>query len=91
MDTYNNPENPTEAMTVPQPDDSRRPVRVAYLVIGSFFLGIVALATSLDTGAIPWSGARYLGPALLVVVGVIGLLATLATSNRRRAVRKLTD
>ncbi|MGN6162832.1 MAG: hypothetical protein ACTHOG_14170 [Marmoricola sp.] len=67
----------------PQHPPTERPVKIAHLVMGLFFLGFVAMATSLDTGAIPWSGARYLWPALLVSVGIIGLLATLV-SNRRR-------
>ena len=83
MDTQNS-DDPT--VTLPEINAARRPIRIAYLVIGLLFLGIVALAASLDTGAIPWSGARYLGPALLVTVGLIGLLATVATSRRRRAV-----
>lgn len=64
-------------------------IKIAHLVFGLFFLGFVAAATSLDTGAIPWSGARYLGPTLLVGVGLVGLLATLV-SNRRRVRRRGT-
>lgn len=75
------PELPTEA--------PRRPLKIAHLVMGLFFLGFVAMATSLNTGAIPWSGARYLWPALLVGVGGVGLLATLV-SNRRRVRRPAT-
>ena len=77
------PEPPAE------PPASRRPLKVAHLVMGLFFLGFVAMATSLNTGAIPWSGARYLWPALLVAVGAVGLLATLL-SNRRRVRRPAT-
>ena len=65
---------------------SPRPLKIAHLVMGLFFLGFVAMATSLDTGSIAWSGARYLWPTLLVGVGLVGLLATLV-SNRRRANR----
>jgi hypothetical protein len=68
-------------------DKASRPIKIAHLVMGLFFLGFVAMATSLDTGAIPWSGARYLWPVLLVSVGLIGLLATLV-SNRRRVRRR---
>ena len=60
-----------------------RTLKIAHLVMGLFFLGFVAMATSLDTGSIAWSGARYLWPTLLVGVGLVGLLATLV-SNRRR-------
>jgi len=77
------PEPPIEAPVAP------RPVKIAHLVMGLFFLGFVAMATSLNTGAIPWSGARYLWPALLVGVGVIGLVATVV-SNRRRVTRSGT-
>lgn len=95
MDTENtentpHDENPTER--IPYPTDvapdvavTRQPLKVAHLVFGLLFLGIVGMATSLDTGTVPWSGARYLGPALLVVVGAIGLLATVLTSRRRAA------
>lgn len=63
-----------------------RGLKIAHLVMGLFFLGFVAMATSLDTGSIAWSGARYLWPALLVGVGLIGLLATVV-SNRRQVRR----
>lgn len=67
----------------PQTPGDRRPVKIAHLVMGLFFLGFVAMAASLSTGAIPWSGARYLWPTLLVGVGSVGLLATLASTRRR--------
>lgn len=79
----------TQQIPYPEPPDAERPatprpLKVAHLVMGLFFLGFVAMATSLDTGAIAWSGARYLWPTLLVGVGIVGLLATLV-SNRRRS------
>lgn len=77
-----NPDTPTETLIVPE-TTPHRPVRITYLVFGLLFLGIVAIATSVNTGAIPWSGARYLWPALLVAVGAIGLITTFATSRRR--------
>lgn len=76
---------PPTAPPIDEPDPSR-PLKIAHLVMGLFFLGFVAMATSLDTGAIAWSGARYLWPTLLVGVGLVGLLATLV-SNRRRVKR----
>ena len=87
MDTQNS-DNPTEAIPTlsTETGESPRPVRIAYLVMGLLFLGIVALAISLDTGTIPWSGARYLGPGLLVVVGAVGLLATVASSRTRKRI-----
>jgi hypothetical protein len=72
------PEPPSDA---PKP---QRPVKIAHLVMGLFFLGFVAMAASLDAGAIAWSGVRYLWPLLLVAVGIVGVLATLV-SNRRRS------
>lgn len=61
----------------------RNRVKVAHLVIGLLFLGIVALATGLDTGVLGWSAARYLWPTLLVAAGTIGLGVTY-TANRHR-------
>lgn len=81
-----NTEDTTQQIPYPEAlptEAAPRPLKIAHLVMGLFFLGFVAMATSLDTGAIPWSGARYLWPALLVAVGLVGLLATLV-SNRRR-------
>lgn len=68
-----------------QNNEGPRPVHVAHLVMGLLFLGIVGLATSLSTGAVPWGGARYFGPMILVAVGLIGLAATVASSRRKRA------
>lgn len=73
----------TEDLPV-EPPRPARTIKIAHLVMGLLFLGIVTAATSLNTGAIPWSGARYVGPILLVTVGSIGLLVTLATRNRWR-------
>lgn len=67
--------------TSPEPS---RPIRVAYLVMGLLFLGIVGIATIVSTGAIPWSSARYLWPGLLVTVGLVGLGASVATKGRSR-------
>ena len=83
----------TQQIPYPEPPaadtPTPRPLKIAHLVMGLFFLGFVAMATSLDTGAIAWSGARYLWPALLVAVGGLGLLATVV-SNRRRVRRRAT-
>lgn len=82
-------------LTVPLPDPAPpappaqqeiappRPLKIAHLVMGLFFLGFVAMATSLNTGSLAWSGARYLWPALLVGVGLIGLVATVASHRPR--------
>lgn len=75
--------------TIETPAPANR-VKVAHLVIGLFFLGFVSLAMGLDTGTLHWSSARYLWPALLVTVGVIGLGASYAL-NRRRGVTRPTD
>jgi len=64
----------------------RRPLKVAHLVMGLFFLGFVAMAVSLDSGAVAWNGARYLWPTLLVGVGTVGVVASLI-SNRRKVRR----
>ena len=81
------PYSPPPAVPPTEESASPRPLKIAHLVMGLFFLGFVAMATSLDTGSIAWSGARYLWPTLLVGVGMVGLLATLV-SNRRRANRR---
>lgn len=79
----------TQQIPIPDsPGDApRRPIKIAHLVMGLFFLGFVAMATSLDTGAIAWSGARYLWPMLLVGVGIVGVLATLVSNRRRSGAR----
>ena len=74
--------------SVPAEPPARRPIKIAHLVMGLFFLGFVAMATSLNTGAIPWSGARYLWPALLVGVGTVGLLTALVSNRRRQRVTR---
>lgn len=76
---YHEPPQPPAVEEPPAP----RGLKIAHLVMGLFFLGFVAMATSLDTGSIGWSGARYLWPALLVGVGLIGLLASVVSSRRR--------
>jgi len=67
-------------------DNPRRPIKVAHLVFGSFFLGVVLLWALTESDTITWQGTSYLVPVTLLIAGGIGLAASIlgSTSERRR-------
>ncbi|HEX7738520.1 MAG TPA: hypothetical protein VF426_02600 [Marmoricola sp.] len=66
---------------------TRQPVKVAHLVLGSFFLGVTALWALTESGTLTWKGSSYLVPLTLLIAGAIGLTASLVgnTADRRRS------
>lgn len=64
-----------------------RPVKIAHLVFGSFFLGIAGLWALTESGNLTWRGTSYLVPVTLLIAGAIGLGASVLSgvSARRRA------
>ena len=73
--------------TTPPADHS---VKVPHLVFGLLFLGVAGLWAIGESGAISGERLTILGPAVLIGAGVIGLVASLATSSNRRR-RRSTD
>lgn len=61
-----------------------RSVKVPHLVFGLLFLGVAALWALGASGAIPGDRLVYLGPAVLILAGVLGLAASLASGRNRR-------
>lgn len=71
----------------PPPDHS---VKVTHLVFGLLFLGIAGIWALVVNEVITEDRLTILAPALLIGAGVIGLVASLAsTRNRRSAQRRL--
>jgi hypothetical protein len=72
--------------TTPAPYDEppQRTLRVGYLVMGLVFLGIAAIWALNASGTVGWGDSKYAFPAVLVGAGVLGLVATVATSATRR-------
>jgi hypothetical protein len=63
-----------------------RTLKVPHLVFGLLFLGFAGLWALGESGVISGEGVTVLGPAVLILAGVVGLVASLASSrNRRRA------
>lgn len=69
-----------------------RSVKVAHLVFGLFFLGLVGIWTLVQTDVVTGDRLAVLGPGVLIAAGVIGLVASLANSRRStRRDRELHD
>ncbi len=69
-----------------EPDEQhggRHPLSISYLVAGLVFLGIAASWALRETGVVDSGDSAWLFPLTLVVVGAIGLVASLASSARR--------
>ena|SRR6478735_3790484 len=65
----------------PPPD---RSLKVAHLVFGLLFLGGAAIWALGESGVISGQNLAILGPAVLIVAGVVGLAASLANGRNRR-------
>jgi hypothetical protein len=69
-----------------------RTLKVPHLVFGLLFLGFAGLWALGESGAISGEGVTILGPAVLVLAGVVGLAASLAAGrNRHRRDRVAPD
>lgn len=60
-----------------------RTLKVPHLVFGLLFLGFAGLWALGESGAISGDRVTILGPAVLVLAGVVGLAATLAAGRNR--------
>jgi hypothetical protein len=73
-----------------QPPPDHR-VKIAHLVFGLLFLGIVAVWALVITDVITEDRLTIIAPAVLIGAGVIGLAASLANGRNRRNQRDLYD
>src|ERR1700710_2338213 len=60
-----------------------RTLKAPHLVFGLLFLAFAALWAFGESGAISGEGVTILGPAVLVLAGVVGLAASLAAGRNR--------
>jgi hypothetical protein len=75
----------TDPTFPPPPTD--RSVKVPHLVFGLLFLGVAGIWALGVSDAISGEHLAVLGPAVLILAGVVGLAASLANGrNRRRRV-----
>lgn len=68
---------------VPEERGGRHPLSISYLVAGLVFLGVAASWALRQAGVVDAGDSSWLFPLTLVVVGAIGLVASLASSARR--------
>ena len=61
-----------------------RSVKIPHLVFGLLFLGIAGVWALVATNVVTGDRLTWLGPAILVGAGVIGLAASLASTRNRR-------
>jgi len=66
-----------------EPPPADRTLKVPHLVFGLLFLGFAGLWALGESGAISGEGVTILGPAVLVLAGVVGLVASLAAGRNR--------
>jgi len=69
--------------TYPQPPADRS-VKVPHLVFGLLFLGVAGIWALGASDAISGEHLAVLGPAVLIIAGVVGLAASLANARNRR-------
>ncbi len=67
---------------IPSPD---RRVKVTHLVFGLLFLGLAGVWALAETEVITTDRLPVLAPAVLIIAGVVGLVASLANGRNRRA------
>lgn len=67
----------------PQRVSGRHPLSISYLVAGLIFLGIAASWGLRGAGVVDAGSSSWLFPLTLVVVGAIGLAASVVSSARR--------
>jgi hypothetical protein len=60
-----------------------RSLKVPHLVFGLLFLGVAGLWALGESGAISGERLAVLGPAVLILAGIVGLAASLASSRNR--------
>ena len=64
-------------------------LKIPHLVFGLLFLGFAGLWALGESGAVSGEYVAVLGPAVLILAGLVGLVAGLASSaNRRRRERR---
>ncbi len=63
-------------------------MKIPHLVFGLLFLGIAAVWALVATDVITEDRLTWIGPAILVGAGVIGLAASLASTRNRRNKRQ---
>jgi hypothetical protein len=61
-----------------------RSVKVPHLVFGLLFLGFAGLWAMGESGVISGARAAVYAPAVLILAGVVGLVASLASGHARR-------
>lgn len=61
-----------------------RGLKVPHLVFGLLFLGFAGLWVLGESGAVSGEYVAVLGPAVLILAGLVGLVASLASSRNRR-------
>ena len=62
-----------------------RSVKVTHLVFGLFFLGLAGAWALVEADVINTDSLAVLAPGVLIIAGVIGLAASLASSRNRRS------
>ena len=67
-----------------QPSPVDRSVKIPHLVFGLLFLGVAVIWALAVTGVITEDRLPVLAPALLIVAGIVGLTASLASTRNRR-------
>jgi len=66
---------------------AERSVKIPHLVFGLLFLGVAGIWALVVTDVITENRLPVLAPAVLIVAGVIGLAASLASTRNRRQKR----
>lgn len=64
-------------------DGARNPLSISYLLAGLAFLGVAASWALRESGVVDAADDRWLVPLTLVVVGGIGLVASVVSTRRK--------